>query len=647
MIINKDSTGAKQSGATLDAIGLWVIINTWAILSGWTLSAFGMLSGTGYLLAILPLLAGAILWRRPFAGTLTDAVSKLRRFARRRIKQPLPAVFAITIVAAAIGGILYSPNNYDFLTYRYARMLNWWNAGHWHWIHTANFRQNISGTGMEWAMMPLLVLSHASRLFFLLNLVSYLLMPGLVYSVLTQLGIGRRISWFWMWIIPSAYCYAVSAGSASNDTFGVVLSLAALHFGLKAAHTGRFTALGLGFLAAGMMTIVKASNLPLLLPFLTAIRPAMSAIKIRWVQTVGVVCVALAISFAPNATLNYIYTGDWAGDPSNTDMLKATSHRIAFTGNSIQLAMGFIAPPILPQAATWTRYIQSWIPDSLRTQLKTNFPRFTLQFRDLGNEEHAGLGCGVTFLLITAIGASLFTRRRSPRPCRWSVLISGFIALAAFCFMTTTESTARLLSPYYPLLIAAFLIFPGAEHATRMRWWRIAAIMASLSALLIVILTPSRPLWPAQTITSALKARYPQSPLLTRLSSVYSVYGDRADALAPARALLPSNSHIIGLIQSSDDPEVALWKPFGQQQVISLVGSEMNDRQWINRRGIQAIVARRAIVEQQCGSIEKWLTSINGSLIKSFRLTLKVSEGEHEWCVVKINTPPPATTEHL
>jgi hypothetical protein len=647
MITKKDNTSTKQPGATLDAIGLWVLFNTWAALSGWTLSMCGMLSGTGYLLALIPLLTGAILWRRPLASTLTNAVSTFRRFARLRMKQPLPALFAITIVAAAIGGILYTPNNYDFLTYRFARMLHWWNAGHWHWIHTANFRQNISGTGIEWTMMPSLILTHSSRLFFLLNVVSYLLMPGLVFSMLTQLGIGRRTSWFWMWILPSAYGYVVTAGSVGNDMFGTVLMLTALHFALRATRRGGITDLWLGCLAAGLMTAVKASNLPLWLPFLAAARPALPLIRTRWIQTLGIACVAIAISFAPTAALNHIYAGGWSGDPTNQEKVQASSPRVALLGNGMQLAMGCIAPPVIPQAASWTAQIQPWIPPSLRAQLKKEFPRFSLQFRDLGNEEHVGLGCGVSLLLATAAGVALFSRRRqSSQHRRWSVLGAGIIALAAFCSMMAAESTARLLAPYYPLVIASVLALPGTDRVTYMRWWRMLALLVGLSAVLLVILTPSRPLWPAKTVTTALRARNSESRLLKRISSVYSVYGDRADVLAPARALLPAHVHIVGLIQSGDDPEVALWRPFGQRQVTSVIGPEMMNRQWLNRMGIQAIVARRSIVEQQCGSMEAWLATIDGSLIKSIRLTLKVSEGNQEWLIVKLNPPPPATTEH-
>jgi len=317
-------------------------------------------------------------------------------------------------------------------------------------------------------------------------------------------------------------------------------------------------------------------------------------------------------------------------------MLRATSPKTALLGNSLLLAMGCLAPPVLPQASAWTAHIQNWLPSSLRDQLKAGFPRFMLKFNELSNEEHAGLGCGVTILLVTALGVGLFTRRRkSPKPCRWSVMLGGIIALIAFGSVLTAGGTIRLLSPYYPLVIASVLALPGTERVTRMRWWRIPAVLVSLSALLIIILTPSRPLWPAQTVTKALLSRNPESRLLARISSVYSVYGERADALAPARALLPDGAHVIGFIQSGDDPEISLWLPFGRQHVIHIVGREMSNLPWLDKMGIQAIVARRTIVERQCGSVEKWIADINGELIATLRLTVKVADGEQEWCIAK------------
>ncbi|MEI7435260.1 MAG: hypothetical protein WCL16_00465 [bacterium] len=617
----------------------WILTLTWAVLSGWLLSLLDGLSLSGYALACLPFFAWMIFNRRgALTGLAREICRHMRRFAQRGIRRPLPALFALTALATALGGILYAPNNYDFLTYRFARMLQWWDAGHWYWIHTVNMRQNTSGSGMEWTMMPLLLLARSSRLFSLLNVVAYLFMPGLVFSVLTQLGIQRRTSWFWMWIIPAGYCYAATAGGGGNDAFGAVLALAAMHFACRAVRDSSITAFWLGCLAAGLMTGVKASNLPLVLPVMVAAAPAWKLIKAHCLKTSGVVCVALAVSIAPIAIMNQAHTGDWSGDPCNHLKLKATATLPALIGNGLQLAAGCLAPPVFPLASAWNAHADKFLPIWIRKQLADGFPRFSLRIGELGNEEHVGLGCGVTILLLSSAIFAVARRPRSrPQTRRWAVLMAGAAALFAYCSLLVSESTARLLTPYYTLALACVLALPGCADVTRTRWWQKLAVLMSVMALAITMLTPSRPLWPAQSVTQACHSWAPGNRLFARIATVYSVYQARSDALAPARKLLPPGTRVIGFIQTGDDPEIALWQPLGHRRVVDMIGPEIMNRQWLDRTGIQAIVARREIVEKQSGSVEKWLAVIDGRMIATVRLTIKVAEGEREWCVVMLN----------
>ena len=58
----------------------------------------------------------------------------------------------------------------------------------------------------------------------------YLFFPGLVFSVLTRLGVSRRVAWHWMWLAPTGYCFVQQAGSIGNDAFGAMLAPAAKRF---------------------------------------------------------------------------------------------------------------------------------------------------------------------------------------------------------------------------------------------------------------------------------------------------------------------------------------------------------------------------------------------------------------------------------
>jgi hypothetical protein len=91
---------------------------------------------------------------------------------------------------------------------------------------------------------------------------------------------------------------------------------------------------------------------------------------------------------------------------------------------------------------------------------------------------------------------------------------------------------ARLISPYYPLLLPLLLAGSKQAQIVRTRWWRLMVWVVIGLAIPVLVLTPGRPLWPAQTILSHLQERHPGQRLIARAFNVYSVYATRADPLA-------------------------------------------------------------------------------------------------------------------
>jgi len=89
----------------------------------------------------------------------------------------------------------------------------------WHWIHTDFQRVNTRACGIEWLSAPLIAFAKTDRLLFLINIASFLLLPGLVLSLFRQVGVKARTAWHWMWILPGGYCFVLQAGSVSNDMF--------------------------------------------------------------------------------------------------------------------------------------------------------------------------------------------------------------------------------------------------------------------------------------------------------------------------------------------------------------------------------------------------------------------------------------------
>ncbi|MDX6767772.1 MAG: hypothetical protein SFU85_13395 [Candidatus Methylacidiphilales bacterium] len=494
----------------------------------------------------------------------------------------------MTSLFALAGGLLYHPNNYDFLTYRFPRILHWWWEGGWHWIVTGNDRLNYSGTGFEWMVMPLFQFTRSDRLFFLLNWIPYLLMPGLVYSVFKRLGLGRKTAWVWMWLLPSGYCYAMQAGSAGNDSYAVVYVLAALHFGFMARDLwsagpgpGVFLPAALSVLSAALLTGAKASNLPLLLPCLLPLLPLWKEPfrqPLRWVS-LGVV--AAGVSFLPLAVLNHLHVGDWSGDPDNNGKMKLDNPAAGVAGNVLQLAVGSLQPPLLPLPAWWNGPVNR-LADSLGVgQLKTDFPRLSLNMGELPNEEGAGLGLGLTLFLGLSGATAMATRLRlwrrfgkaeqpgtSKGLLDWLVIgvcLTGFLAAAVYAAKMGSECTARLLAPYYPLLIAAVLRLSGPVPDCRWISW--CGVGVAATAWIPLALTPSRPLVPVEVIVRECLGNRAEGKTWERVKQVYEVYSRRWDALAPVREALPSGVRVVGFAGSGDDSEVSLWRPFGRRQV--------------------------------------------------------------------------------
>ena len=206
-----------ERGAGAAPAALWLGYCAWSVLLGWGLSALGCLNGWGYLAGLA---VGLAALRTIGRGLVSRTFPAIRRPFLKRFRKLLPALYLATLVFALLGGILYPPSNYDALSYRLPRMLCWLSEERWHWIHTSYHAVNTRGSVSEWIQIPFLLLTGSDRLLFLPNVISFALLPGLVFGILMRLGVARRVAWNWMWIFPTGYCFSLQAGSIGNDLVG-------------------------------------------------------------------------------------------------------------------------------------------------------------------------------------------------------------------------------------------------------------------------------------------------------------------------------------------------------------------------------------------------------------------------------------------
>jgi hypothetical protein len=622
-------------------IKLWILVSAACVSAGWILSALHQVNLAGYAVFFFVLaVVLAVAYKRPRReGPAARARTGAKWAPRilRRFRRPLPLLFLLTAVLAFAGGAVHAPNNYDALTYRFPRMLHWWAASGWHWIATPNLRMNVSGTGFEWLMMPLFVVTHSDRFFFLINTVSYLLLPSLVFLAFAAAGLPRRVAWFWMWLLPAALCYAMQAGSISNDTIAVIYFLSAIYFALQARRTGNVRNLWLAFLAAGLLTGVKASNLPLLLPVAWAFWPVLGLLKRRLASSVAVVLLSMLVSFLPTAALNQHFTGNWGGDPKNTARIQVQKPLAGILGNGLQLGLQSLEPPFLPLAHSAAVWVWDRFPERLQTILKKDFPCFVVGFGELPQEESAGVGIGITVIGIISLVAALRDRRRNP--ARPTVLAGSqglgiglltWVALLVYMLKLGSEATSRLIAAYYPLLLLPLLLNPAQSFLVRQRRYKTLAVCVAMIALMAVILTPSRPLWPAEGFFDWAAHRVPKNALIERGKLVYSIYYSRNDLFASIRQSIPPSVPVIGLIEGGDDAESSLWRPFGARRVTHVLEgdrSRESNLHWL-------VVKNDRIGRGTPADFDQWLQHDGGVLITRQFVTERVSRGPETWSVV-------------
>jgi hypothetical protein len=619
----------------LPLVRIWIFLSVLASVAGWSLSAAGQLNPAGYALAAAAGLGLIYRWRGELLrGGRMFAWHRLRR----RFTRPLPLAFAGLAALVLLGGLLYAPNNYDALTYRLPRVLHWLDQGRWHWVYTLNQRMNDRSCGFEWLMAPVVLLAKSDRPLFLINFVPFLLLPGLVFSVLTRLGVRGRVAWHWMWLLPTGYNFLLQAGSVGNDSFAAVYALAAVDFARRAVASHKVSDLWFSLLAAALMTGAKSGNLPLLLPWCLVFVPAAAPLLARPLSSLAVAAVAGLVSFLPTALLNYHYCGDWSGLVLEVPELKAHSHCVAVAVNSAMFLLSNFAPTFFPWAGWWNQHALALLPNGVSGAILANFQSNFYLLSELPGEEKSGLGFGVSCLLAGTLLAGW--RWRSSRPThrlglrQWLVLIAPYFSLCFFFAHSGMMSLTRLVSAYYPLLFPALLVAPAAGMVVRHRWWRWATAMVLLLAVAAVVLTPSRPLWPSQTILARANDPGAHSHFINRVKAVYSVYADRSDPLFRARAAMPEDCPVIGFAGGDNDTEISFWRPYTHRRVECILpGDSAMD---VRARHIEYAAVGEVYLSIYHLTLQEWLQKYHATLLATVTGTMTVSDGPHQWYVVRL-----------
>ena len=626
----------------LPLVRFWLWISVLASVAGWTLSALGQLNRSGYAVFFAVFAAVVFICRKEPGFVSGKNCSCWKKFLRR-FRRPLPLCFAVLVVLVFLGGVLYPAGMHTAYTYHIPRVLHWLVHERWVWIYTPDTRMNVRAGGMEWMMTPLLLFTRSDRAVFLLNFIPFLLLPGMFFSFATRLGVRRQVAWYWMWLLPTGYNFLLQANSAGNDTFPVVYVLAAIDFGCRAWASRRVSDLWYSLLAIALLTGSKASNLTMMLPWVILV---FALVPLLWRRPVGtgfMLAVAALVSFLPNAVLNKFYCGEWLGLNLEAHGIEMKNPIIGVLGNAFQLLSNNFVPTFFPLAGWWNHNAPLFMPHAIVKMAENYFDTGYFWLGEMPTEDWAGIGFGLSVLLSISVAAA-FVNREKHRPmprqtnavpawvCR-CVLASFWISLLAYCAKSGMVTAARLISPYYPLLLSSLLVGAGHSKIVRQRWWQGLAFGVWLLALVVLVVEPGHPLWPEKTILSRLSAAHPNSAILARAETVYAVYAIRSDPLPQVRAMLPPDLRTIGFLGTPDDIAISFWRPYGTKRVEHILLDDTTEQ--IRQRGIQFAVVSGLNFKQNNATLETWLDEHDAELLATTNAIIKVSDGPQPWYVVR------------
>jgi hypothetical protein len=601
-------------------------------VAGWALSVFSLIQ-------TVPLFVGiAAIWfltarMLGICSPLSLNVSKWRR----RFCQPLPFLFLFILFLATVGGLLYPPNNYDALNYRLPRVAHWLMAERWEWIHASNQNVNTRACGFEWLTVPLISVLHSDRPLFLINIICFCLLPSHSYGFMRGIGVAPRVARAWMWLLPAGYGFALQAASIGNDLTAAYFALASCHFALLWKQNAVARDLHLSLFAAGLMTAIKPTTLPILLPIAFLYLTRYSHLLSKPLSTLAVVVLGATTSFLPNAVINHVKGGDWTGAAIENPFYGKVEPLIGLSGNLINLALQNLAPPVFPIAQKWNSIVTSITPKSIHEAMMRNFESGGANFAvpDFQGEEWAGLGAALTILILASSIVAFHRNGRARIPawvlCLWSSFIIAIIAYFLKAGMTTV---GRHVLPYYIPLIAPLLLLPGHSALLKSPNWRFAATLVMLSTIGLTIITPSRPLWPANTAFERFASEN-ASPFLRRIRTGYEVYGGRADVLGPLREALPTGAHTIGYVNFGPAPQAALWKPYLKRRLIQVLPGDPIEA-FTKVGGRHIIINTRDFEIHMGSSPESWLTKHNAHILSRHTIRPLVKEPASEWWLVEL-----------
>jgi hypothetical protein len=544
------------------------------------------------------------------------------------------------VVAAFIlaAGVWYPPHMLDSLTYRIPRILLWLREGQVAFLGSAESRLDYLGHGWELCNVPIVLLLGV-RWVWLWNFVAWLISYLLFNTWARQFG-QPQINANRFALIASASAFGVlQASNTGNDIFATAFLLLGVHFLVnyesdRSARWINWSALCLCLAAA-----IKVHFTVLFLPFgiwfwLARSRPWRAY---AWRRAPAWAIVFLFCSPAPTFVLNHLHFGQITGPSADALQFAGAGPLTNVLCGAVLMLWQMLQPRINPLAFSLNQPLIDWVASTGVHQLA---PRFEMRMVPVAMVDNASIGT-ITFVAVL-IGLWLALRHRREWLGHWAAWtalagVVGFcIAVSRFLPSTVGRSFAGFV----------FLVFPLAMLGwTRLseRAQRVGVVLSVMSGVLVLVLTPLRPLWPAATLRDWMERR--GNTAIAGALETYLKVSERAMAGSSlVAAIPPEETSFVALIGGEDPLLPTLTTGDSLQKVVLLSpNSPVETITGISVRHV--LVSGMAIhsFPEICAYLER---GDHFQLVRSAEYTSKLARGPETWRLYRrVESPPPGSLQ--
>ena len=608
---------------------LFVFLVAYLVVLGWGLSGIHHLRWLGILSLPGLGMAGVLMWR------WRDAETGLWWSFR----EPL-AFWPFLLVAGLglLGQLLYPPTMLDSLTYRLPQLFIWLQNDSLRHVMTAEPRLDYMPQTWGLATLPLAQLAGDQLLWFW-TFISWIILYLLAYDWALELNGDIKKSRL-MAFVASSSTFAVLQGSSSaNDLFAGVMALLALRFVMNFERTRDGWEINWAVLsfciAAGTKPHFAVFGLPLTLwIFLSPSRPWKA---FRWAWLPVMLVVWLLCSPVPSFVLNIQSYGSWAG-PGQDSSIKGKSPVGNILLGGTMIGWQSLEPPVNPAAPVINPQLERLVNRSGWDKI---VPRFSLFLMPVAMTDGAALGLVTSVLFLAGIWLAW---RRNPslwRTWRTLALMAGLVsillALSQFVSGSSGRAYAGFLYFGLPLALAGW----NRLRPATLMW----CVYFSLgSSLLVVILYPSHPLWPARWVQQELSGS-PRFHRVAELMKPYLEYSERADTGEELMQAIPAEEHQVVVLVGDDRPLLPLFRPYSLHRELLFLPPHCTPEELQQAGARYVVVGGGAAVEypELCSYLAK---SGDYKLVKHRDYTSKLVRGPEAWLLYRVNDETNATASN-